>query len=215
MTQVFSRRGELAAKLALCAVAMGAAVAVAVAASRLRADLEIGEPVPQPIPFSHKHHVGDVGIDCRYCHTTVETRAFAGMPSTHVCLTCHSQLFARADVLATLRQSAASGRPIAWNRVHRLPDFVYFDHSVHVAKGVACTECHGRVDQMPLTWRASPLQMQWCLGCHRHPESHLHPLADVFAPDVPETRPDEGAALARRMHLHDERRLTDCSTCHR
>ncbi len=135
----------------------------------------------QPIPFSHKHHVGDVGIDCRYCHTSVETSAFAGLPSTTICLTCHSQLFAKAAVLEPLRRSVATGQPIAWNRVHTLPDFVYFNHGIHVAKGVACGECHGRVDQMPLTWRTAPLEMEWCLDCHRDPAPHLHPKSEVFA----------------------------------
>ena len=128
----------------------------------------------QPIPFSHKHHVGDDGIDCRYCHTTVETAAWAGLPSTAVCLTCHDQLFRDQPLLEALHRSAGN-RPPSPDRVHVLPDFVYFDHAVHVAKGVACVECHGRVDQMPLTWRAAPLQMQWCLDCHRDPAPHLRP----------------------------------------
>jgi hypothetical protein len=175
----------------------------------------LGEPVAQPIPFSHKHHVGDDGIDCRYCHTTVETSRQAGLPSTHICLTCHSQLYTQAAVLEPLRESARSGRPIEWKRVHRLPDFVYFDHSVHVAKGVGCVECHGRVDQMPITWRAQPLQMQWCLQCHRDPARHLRPhdqLFDMAAPRLPEA---DARNLARLMQLESTRRLTDCSTCHR
>jgi hypothetical protein len=215
MTQAFGRRGEFRVKLFFAALALGAIGAIAFAASRLRADLELRQVQAQPIPFSHKHHVGDDGIDCRYCHTTVETAAFAGMPSTTVCLTCHSQLFSQAAVLEPLRHSAATGRPIAWNRVHKLPDFVYFNHAVHVAKGVACVECHGRVDQMPLTWRTSPLQMQWCLACHRDPAPHLRSKDVVFAMDAPPPTSEEAARLARLLKLQGERRLTDCSTCHR
>ena len=213
MAQVFAKRTELGVKLVIAALAIAALCIVVPAASGLRADLALQQAVAQPIPFSHKHHAGDDGIDCRYCHVTVETAAFAGLPSTRICLTCHSQLFAGAGVLEPLRRSAATGRPIAWNRVHRLPDFVYFDHHVHVAKGVACVECHGRVDQMPLTWRTSPLQMQWCLACHRDPAPHLHARDDVFRMDAPRPTPQETAQLARG--LADERRLTDCSICHR
>ena len=215
MTQVFRRRTELGVKLIVAALALCVVAAVAFAASRLRADLDLGQAVAQPIPFSHKHHVGDVGIDCRYCHTTVETSAFAGMPSTGICLSCHSQLFAQAALLAPLRRSAASGQPITWNRVHKLPDFVYFNHSIHVAKGVACSECHGRIDQMPLTWRTSPLQMQWCLACHRDPAPHLHPKDQVFTMGLTPPTKAEADMLARAMKLQSERRMTDCSTCHR
>jgi hypothetical protein len=215
MTQVFSRRAELGVKLVVLGVAGVAVAALATAAAALRGSLVIGEPMPQPIPFSHKHHVGDDGLDCRYCHTTVETQAFAGMPSTRTCLGCHSQLFAQASVLAPLHESAATRRPIAWNRVHFLPQFVYFDHSIHLAKGVGCVECHGRVDQMPLTWREAPLQMQWCLDCHRDPLPHLRAPADVFTLSAPRATPQEAARLAQALGLHDTRRLTDCSTCHR
>ena len=215
MTQAFGRRGELGVKLLFAALGLGAIAAIAFAAARLRADLELRQVLPQPIPFSHKHHVGDDGIDCRYCHTTVETAAFAGLPSTTVCLTCHSQLFSQAAVIEPLRRSAATGRPIAWNRVHKLPDFVYFNHAIHVAKGVACVECHGRVDQMPLAWRTSPLQMQWCLACHRDPAPHLRSRDAVFAMDAPPPTSEEAARLARLVKLQGERRMTDCSTCHR
>jgi hypothetical protein len=137
------------------------------------------------------------------------------MPSTHICLSCHSQLYTDAPVLAALRESAATGKPIAWQRVNKLPDFVFFDHSVHVNKGVACVECHGRVDQMPLTWRVAPLQMQWCLACHRNPAPHLRPPDRVFSMDGRGVTPHEAEDLAKLMQLHSQRRLTDCSTCHR
>ena len=176
---------------------------------------DVGYRPVQPVPYSHKLHVGELGLDCRYCHTTVETSAHAGLPSTGVCLGCHSQLFRDQPLLAPLHESAASDVPIPWRRVYELPDFVFFEHSVHVAKGVACVECHGRVDQMPLTWRAQRLEMQWCLDCHRDPAPHLRPRDEVFRMDTPEPSPAQAGALARAAHLESTRRLTDCSTCHR
>ena len=216
MEPAFRPRAELGVKLAFLALAGFALIGLALAAWRARSFEPPGEPVAQPIPFSHKHHVGDDGIDCRYCHAGVETQPFAGLPSTDVCLSCHSQLYAGQAVLAPLRESLATGKPIAWRRVHRLPDFAFFDHSVHVQRGVACIECHGRVDQMPLTWRAEPMVMRWCLDCHRNPESHLHPLTEVTAmPPVTRRSTGDAQRLAATMRLHDRRRRTDCSTCHR
>jgi len=215
MSAVFSPRAVLVVRLAVLAVLALAVGAVLLFVWRARAYEQLGDPITQPIPFSHKHHVGDDGIDCRYCHTTVETAAHAGLPSTAVCLGCHAQLYRDQPLLAQLHESAASHRPIAWQRVHVLPDFVYFNHGVHVATGVACVECHGRVDQMPLEWRARPLQMQWCLDCHRDPAAHLHPPAQEFAPDAPPPTPAQAGLLARAAHLESRRRMTDCSTCHR
>jgi len=170
-------------------------------------------PAPQPIPFSHKHHVGDDGIDCRFCHHSVERSGFAGLPSSETCLTCHSQLLRDAPALAPLHASAASGVPLHWTRVHDLPDFVYFDHRIHVSKGVACISCHGRVDQMPLMQREASLEMQWCLDCHRNAEQHVGPLSKVFAMDAGAL--PVAAEEKRFPRLPDRRRLTDCSTCHR
>jgi hypothetical protein len=216
MAQAFSQSTVFAIKL-FCAAGLSLAIA-AITAGRWRASPDVSEqaPVEQPIPFSHKHHVGDDGIDCRYCHTSVEKSAFAGMPSTQICLTCHSQLFSDSPLFAPLHASMSTNTPIRWNRVHDLPDFVYFDHSIHVNKGVACVECHGRVDQMPLTWRVASLDMQWCLQCHRSTPQHIRPLADVFS--MTATRPlsqQEIGQLNRLFHLQDTRRMTDCSTCHR
>jgi hypothetical protein len=175
-----------------------------------------GEVSPaQPIAFSHQHHVGDDGIDCRYCHYSVEKSSFAGIPSTQVCMTCHSQLFTDAPVLAPLRESARTGRPLRWIRVHKLPDFVFFDHSIHVAKGVGCVECHGRVDKMPRIRRVASLEMQWCLGCHRDPAPHLRPPAQVFDLAAPRPSAEVRGALMKSLHIASTRRLTDCSTCHR
>lgn len=211
MSEVFSRRGVFGVKLVLLAVLVAIATGIFFWSARLGSLTAMGEPPPQPIPFSHKHHVGDVGLDCRYCHTTVEIAAFPGMPSTRTCLTCHSQLYVDAPLLAPLHESEASGRPIAWTQLHKLPDFVYFDHSIHVTKGVGCVECHGRVDQMPLEWRSAPLLMQWCLDCHRDPQPHLRRRDLVFS--MAPTSALEAPALP--VKLQSTRRLTDCSTCHR
>jgi len=211
--QLFGERLTLAIRLGVLGLFLLFPALVAFGVWREAGVQSLGEPVRQPIPFSHKHHVGDDGIDCRYCHTTVETSRHAGLPGASICLTCHSQLYTDAAVLAPLRESARSGRPVAWQRVHALPDFVFFDHSVHVARGVACAECHGRIDQMPLTWRAQPLQMQWCLACHRDPAPHLHRREDVFRMPAPAASAGERQQLARL--LESRRRLTDCSTCHR
>jgi hypothetical protein len=213
--QIFSRRFELGIKLGVLCLFLLVPALVAFGVWRESAYQALGEPVPQPIPFSHKHHVGDDGIDCRYCHTAVETSRHAGLPGASICLTCHSQLYTDAAVLRPLMASARTGQPIAWQRVHSLPDFVFFDHGVHVAKGVACLECHGRIDQMPLTWRAQPLQMQWCLGCHRGPTPHLHPASEVFAMPPRPFPAEDSHDLARLLQLESTRRLTDCSTCHR
>lgn len=136
--------------------------------------------VDQPVPFSHEHHVSGLGIDCRYCHSFVEKAAHAGMPSTRTCMTCHSQVWTDAPVLQPVRDSLASGVPLQWNRVHNLPDYVYFDHSIHINKGVGCTSCHGQVDRMPFTHKEKTLYMRWCLECHRQPEKFLRPTDEVF-----------------------------------
>ncbi len=170
----------------------------------------------QPVPFSHEHHVGRLGLDCRYCHTGVEQAAFAGLPPTHTCMTCHSQIWTNAGVLQPVRDSLAENQPLHWQRVNRVPDYVFFDHSIHVAKGVGCTTCHGPVGSMPLMWRAEPLTMGWCLNCHRHPEQFVRPREQVFDPEwtPPSDQERQGAKLVRD-YLIDTRGLTDCSRCHR
>ena len=209
MAQVFHRETVLFLKLgALAALVLIAAIWITLYKAL---PPQGGALSPdQPIPFSHKHHVGDDGIDCRYCHTSVEKSGFAGIPSTAICMTCHSQLFTDAPMLEPLRESARSGVPIRWVRVHDLPDFVFFDHSIHIAKGVGCVECHGRVDRMPRIERVASLEMQWCLGCHRNPGPHLRPPEKVF-----DMAASADPTIAARMHLLDTRRMTDCSTCHR
>ncbi len=170
----------------------------------------------QPVPFSHKHHVGGVGIDCRYCHTSVEETPFAGIPPTKTCMNCHSQIWADSPMLAPVRASAQNARSMEWIRVHDLPDFVYFDHSIHVRKGVGCVTCHGQVDQMPLMWREQSLQMEWCLECHRAPERFVRPREHVFSMEW--EPPEDQIALGRRLVKEYNIRvaqLTNCSICHR
>jgi hypothetical protein len=175
---------------------------------------DVGLPQEQPVPFSHKHHVGDVGLDCRYCHTSVETAAFAGIPPTETCMSCHAQLFTESPMLEPVRASFRNEKPIEWNRVHALPDYVYFSHSIHLNKGVGCSTCHGRVDRMPLMWRESRLQMEWCLECHRAPERFVRPRDQVFSMDYqpPENQLELGRKLVAEYRIQ---KLTDCYTCHR
>lgn len=216
MAQVFSRHDVLWLKLFLLALLALAAAGVGVVTWSMQPQDVGGAAVLQPVPFSHKHHVADDGIDCRFCHTSVDKGRVAGLPATEVCMTCHSQLFKDAPLLQPVRDSWASGRPMAWARVHDLPDFAYFDHSIHVNKGVACMECHGRVDQMPLTWRNASLEMQWCLDCHRNPGPHLHRPEQVYhMPAQAVLTQSEIDDLLQQYQIADRRRLTDCSTCHR
>lgn len=184
----------------------------------------------QPVPFSHEHHVGGLGIDCRYCHTSVEVSGFAGIPPTDTCMNCHAQIWTNADMLEPVRASFRNNQPLVWTRVNDLPDYVYFDHSIHVNKGVGCNTCHGPVDKMPLTYQAHSLQMEWCLDCHRDPEKYLRPKEEVFnmrywqadaAHPVPFEGADYsdqlqlGAAIRKAYNIQSEQLLTSCSTCHR
>jgi len=175
-------------------------------------DLRIAKT--QPVPFSHEHHVSGIGIDCRYCHTSVEQGAFAGIPPTATCMNCHRQIWATAPMLEPVRESLRTGKSLEWTRVHDLPDFAYFDHSIHVQRGVGCKSCHGAVDKMPLMWQGSPLTMGWCLDCHRDPTPHLRPKDEVFdmAWTPPEDQPEQGAKLALERNIHPPQ---SCSGCHR
>jgi hypothetical protein len=171
----------------------------------------------QPVQFSHKHHVGDDGIDCRYCHTGVEVSATAGVPPTKTCMNCHSVLFNTSGYLEPVRASYRDDKSIEWVRVHRLADYVYFNHSIHVNKGVGCSSCHGQINQMPLVFQASTLQMEWCLDCHRNPESVLRPKDQVFNMNwkAPADQLEAGKKLAAEYKIRTTSELTRCSTCHR
>ena len=171
----------------------------------------------QPIQFSHAQHIGAIGIDCRYCHTSVEKAAFAGIPPTKTCMNCHSQIWAQSPYLEPVRASFRDDKSIEWTRVNDLPDFVYFDHSIHVNKGVGCETCHGRVDQMPLMYQAQSLQMRWCLNCHRNTEKYLRPKDQVFTMgwQPPVEQAVLGERLKREYHIRGRAVLESCSTCHR
>ena len=173
---------------------------------------QIGQPIQQVVPFSHQHHVSGLGIDCRYCHTSVETSAFAGIPPTETCMTCHSQVWRDAPVLAPVRESWLTGRPLRWQRVNDLPDYAYFNHSIHIAKGVGCVSCHGPVADMPLTWKDQSLYMRWCLDCHRDPVPHLRPPEAIYQTSAQQSTHYPAFAAA---HPVDTTRLSDCSVCHR
>src|ERR1051326_7175843 len=185
---------------------------------------------PQPVPFSHQHHVGGLGIDCRYCHTSVENSNFAGLPPTKTCMNCHAQIWTGAPLLEPVRESFRSGKSLVWTRVNDLPDFVYFNHSIHINKGVGCNTCHGPVDRMPLMFNEASLQMEWCLDCHRNPEKNLRPRDQVFNMRYEQPTAENpvefngqkyidqlslGTALKDQYHLRSKQDITSCSTCHR
>ncbi len=216
MAQVFGRSSNALAKAGVVGVVVLLSLASWLLYAGVRSDYltEVGIPRQQPVPFSHKHHVSGDGIDCRYCHSSVEDSAFAGLPATETCMSCHSQIWADSPTLEPVRKSFRDGKPLQWTRVYKLPDFVYFDHSIHVNKGIGCATCHGRVDQMPLTLRANPLHMEWCLGCHREPERFVRPRDLVFQMDY--KPPADQLALGRRLVAeYGIKSLTDCYTCHR
>jgi hypothetical protein len=175
---------------------------------------QVGYMPKQPVAYSHRVHVGELGMDCRYCHTTVETAAFAAIPPTQVCMNCHTMVRKDSEKMAPVRESYATGQPLRWRRVHDLPDYAYFSHQAHVTRGVGCVSCHGRVDRMEEVWQEKPLNMGFCLDCHRNPEPHLRPREAVTVMDwVPDEDPETlGARLRKEMDVNPS---TDCSTCHR
>jgi hypothetical protein len=219
VAQIFHRSTNAISRLTIFGSVFIVVVSVWAWAGVIRAPYvtEQGVVREQPVPFSHKHHVGGIGIDCRYCHTSVEQTAFAGIPPTQTCMNCHKQVWADSPMLEPVRASLRENRPILWVRVNNLPDFVYFDHSIHVHKGVGCETCHGRVDEMPLTWQEQSLHMEWCLDCHRSPEKYLRPREEVFTmgwqPPVPQQ--EIGRELVQRYHVDPPWKLTNCSICHR
>ena len=219
MAQLFSPRANVYSRVILLGVVVLVCGAAWATSTVLWSPYTtyVGVPPDQPVPFSHSVHAGGEGIDCRYCHTSVEKSAFAGMPSTQICMTCHSQILRDAPVLAPVRESVSTNTPLKWNRVYDLPDYTYFDHSIHVAKGIGCSSCHGRVDQMPLTWRVNTLYMKWCLDCHRQPQNYVRPRDKLY--DMtwrsPPTQSTEGAKLIGQYHIDTTGRLTNCSVCHR
>jgi hypothetical protein len=218
MTQIFAPSADTWLRLFIVgglALAGGGLVA---AVGFARSDYYTGariHPATQPVPFSHKHHAGELGIDCGYCHTSFTKSPRAGLPPTHTCMTCHSQLWTQAPMLAPVRRSLATDTSLTWYRVARLPDYVYFRHDIHIAKGIGCSTCHGGVDKMALTFQAKPLTMQFCLACHRDPIPYLRPPGHITDMTwTPGHKRAEGEALAKKYGIRLGQ-LTDCYVCHR
>jgi hypothetical protein len=216
MSQIFHHSTNTLSKFSLFGTVFLAAGALWLTMAVNRSAYVTGAQVAreQPVPFSHAHHVGGIGIDCRYCHTAVEESSAAGIPPTATCVNCHSQIWADSPTLEPVRVSFRDDEPIEWVRVHDLPDFVYFDHSAHVNKGVGCSTCHGRVDQMPLVWQEASLHMEWCLECHREPERFVRERSQVFdaAWQPPVAQQERGRALVEEYGIAPR---VSCSTCHR
>jgi hypothetical protein len=222
MPQIFHRSTNTLAKLSIFGGLFILGFAAWALAEINRSSWNTGAYVEreQPVQFSHKHHVGDDGIDCRYCHTSVETSSSAGLPPTKTCMNCHSQIYSDSPYLEPVRASWKTNKPIEWTRVHDLPDYVYFNHSIHVNKGVGCSTCHGRVDEMPLVYQAASLQMEWCLQCHREPERYLRDRKDVFnmkwrAENKSKEEIAFGLEKKREYNVRHKAILQSCSTCHR
>ena len=232
MAQLFNRSANTLARASILAIVLLLSSVGAALLQLQRSPYVTNQHVApeQPVPFSHQHHVAGLGLDCRYCHTSVEESSFAGIPPTKTCMNCHAQIWTNAALLEPVRNSFRTGQSLQWTRVHDLPDFVYFNHSIHLNKGVGCRSCHGPINEMPLTYAENTLQMEWCLSCHRQPEKFLRPREKVF--DMTYQPPDSqhkvtwngadyydqdtlGKALASAYHLRTTQDITSCSTCHR
>jgi hypothetical protein len=216
MAQIFHRSTNAISRFTIYGAVFVLAAVAWVFAQLSRSSYATGRTVilQQPVPFSHDHHTAGLGIDCRYCHTSVEESSFAGIPPTATCMNCHKQIWSDSPMLEPVRQSLRANLPIRWTRVHDLPAFVYFNHSIHVAKGIGCETCHGRVDKMPLMQQASSLQMEWCVDCHRHPERYVRPRSQIFTMgwQPPRAQEELGRELVQEYQIQS---LTYCSTCHR
>lgn len=232
MAQIFDRSSNALARMSLVLSGL-IIIALGVTLNELQRSPWVtrqGQRADQPVPFSHKHHVEGLGLQCQYCHVSVEKSSYAGIPPTRTCMNCHSQIWTNAPMLEPVRQSFQTGRSLVWSRVNDLPDFVYFDHSIHIAKGVGCDTCHGPVDRMPMMFNYASLQMEWCLDCHRRPEKYLRPRDQVF--NMRYQQPtgfqpvtfngkkyygqlELGRELVKQYHLRTVQDITSCSTCHR
>jgi hypothetical protein len=222
MPQIFHHSTNALAKITIYGALFIIVALLWVAVELNRSSWNTGQWVErqQPVQFSHKHHVGDDGIDCRYCHTSVETSASAGLPSTTTCMNCHRQIWSDSPYLEPVRASLKDNKPIQWIRVHDLPDFAYFNHSIHVKKGVGCSTCHGRIDEMPILYQAKTLQMEWCLECHRAPERFVRPVAEIYNMEWPAENKtakelEKGFQLKAEYRIQGRHVLESCSTCHR
>lgn len=219
MAQIFNKSANNIARISMIAGVVLAALGGFAFTQISRSSYLTGRYVEkkQPVQFSHKHHVGDDGIDCRYCHSTVETTASAGMPPTQTCMNCHSQLWSDSPYLEIVRDSYKNNKPIEWEKVHDLPEYTYFNHSIHVAKGVGCSTCHGQIDNMPAVYQQNTLQMEWCLACHREPEKFIRPKSEIFNMKWQDGDLDskERLELKADLKIRSKEMMTSCSTCHR
>jgi len=217
MSQVFPQSANAWSKASLITIVLLVLGLGWVVLTLQRSDVvtAANEFVEQPVQFSHQHHAGGIGIECRYCHTSVEVSPSAGIPPTKTCINCHSQIWNQSPYLEPVRASFRDDRPLEWIRVHDLPDFVYFNHSIHVRKGVGCETCHGRVDRMPLMYQAKSLQMEWCLDCHRDPSRYVRPLDQITTMGYLRPASVNGADLVRDYKIAGVAELTSCSVCHR
>lgn len=216
MSQVFHRSTNTLARISIfgALIAVGGLLYALDLVNRSAYVTNAGIAREQPVPFSHKHHAGELGIDCRYCHTSVERSSKAGVPPIQTCMNCHSQMWSDSPTLEPVRSAWRTGQSIEWIKVYDLPDFVYFNHSIHVAKGMACEVCHGRIDEMNLTRQHPSLQMEWCLDCHRHPENYIRPREEVFKMGY-EPAGDQVSLGMELMKTYDVHAKTDCYICHR
>jgi hypothetical protein len=221
LAQIFPKQFNLFSRLSIVVgvLVLGGGLGLVVALYHSPYFQRVDTVQMQPVPFSHEHHVRGLGIDCRYCHTSVEKSSFAGMPSTKTCITCHSQIWTNAAILEPVREAWRTGMPIPWVRVYNLPDYVYFNHSIHLAKGIGCVNCHGSVDKMPGIYQAHYMTMSWCLTCHRHPGKYIQPKETVFQMDWNSAENDPhgqwGPELLKKYNVKNRTQMQDCYTCHR
>lgn len=220
MAQIFRPSFNTIARVSIFGAAFGALGAIGLAYGLMKSQHQtrVSFVIEQPVAFSHAHHSGELGIDCRYCHTSVEWNKYATVPPTHTCMSCHSQIWDDSPMLKPVRDSLANNQPLEWQKIHDLPGFVYFNHGIHVQKGVGCVSCHGRVDQMKLTYKAEPMTMEWCLNCHRNPEKYLRPVEEVFNAEYALSTEDQlkkGLELKTKYNIHSAYYLTNCTVCHR
>lgn len=221
MNQVFNPFANTIARLSVVFVGLSGALIIyfvlaqGVSPYSYGVNSAVGVAVEQPVRFSHELHSGQLNISCTYCHTAVEQSSYAGIPDTHTCMSCHSQIATYSELLAPVRASYESGEPLVWHPVHNLADHVYFDHSIHVTKGIGCETCHGRVDQMPLVWQTETMTMGWCLECHREPQQYVRPLSEIYTFGwEAENQEELGVTLVEEYGI-DADRLDNCAICHR
>ncbi len=219
MGQIFPRNANLIVRLSIFASLLLVTELVLITAVYFRSNAyrQINVAIQQPVAYSHQLHIGTLGMDCRYCHVSVNQSYFANIPATETCMTCHSQIKTASTKLTLVRESYATGEPILWEKVNRVPDFVYFNHSIHINKGIGCSECHGQVNEMPVVWQQQAFFMGYCLNCHRNPEQYIRPREEVYNMDYvhPANQLDLGRQLVAEYGIMPEDQLTNCWICHR